>query len=166
MREQRTGEVFRLLDHNIGYADLERLEVAEERVHVARVGHVVAVVGHRGTEERREPQGVDAQQLAVFASLPPLVVVALMSFNVIAASLGLALGLAAALLVGRRIGNRRPASVIRFGFVLVAVGIGSIIPLVPRVDSGWWLVIPLVVAGTGLGRLGSQLNNYTRAPIE
>ncbi len=73
---------------------------------------------------------------------------------------------AAALLVGRRAGDRRPASIIRAGFILAAVGIGSIIPLVPRVDSGWWLVIPLMVAGTGLGLLVSQLNNYTLAPIE
>jgi ABC-2 type transport system permease protein len=40
-----------------------------------------------------------AQQLGVFASLPPLVVVALMSLNVITPSLGLAFGLAAALLL-------------------------------------------------------------------
>ncbi|MHB1975001.1 MAG: ABC transporter permease subunit, partial [Acidimicrobiales bacterium] len=40
-----------------------------------------------------------SQQLAVLASLPPVAIVALMNFNVIAASLGLALGLAAALLV-------------------------------------------------------------------
>jgi len=40
-----------------------------------------------------------AQQLAVFASLPPLAVVALLSFNVIPATAGLALGLAACLLV-------------------------------------------------------------------
>jgi ABC-2 type transport system permease protein len=39
-----------------------------------------------------------AQQLGVLASLPPLVVVALLSLNVIPPSLGLALGLAAALL--------------------------------------------------------------------
>lgn len=39
-----------------------------------------------------------AQQLAVLASLPPVAIVALMNFNVIAASLGLALGLAGALL--------------------------------------------------------------------
>jgi ABC-2 type transport system permease protein len=39
-----------------------------------------------------------AQQLSVFASLPPLVIVALMSMNVIAPSTGLAVGLAAALL--------------------------------------------------------------------
>ena len=40
-----------------------------------------------------------AQQLAVLASLPPVAIVALMNFNVIAASLGLALGLAGALLL-------------------------------------------------------------------
>jgi hypothetical protein len=36
---------------------------------------------------------------------------------------------------------------------------------VPRVDSGWYLVIPLVIAGSGLGLLVSQLNNFTLAPI-
>jgi ABC-type Na+ efflux pump permease subunit len=40
-----------------------------------------------------------AQQLSIFASLPPVAIVALMNFNVITPSLGLALGLAAALLV-------------------------------------------------------------------
>ena len=40
-----------------------------------------------------------AQQLTIFASLPPLAIVALLSFNVITPSLGLALGLAAGLLV-------------------------------------------------------------------
>jgi hypothetical protein len=39
-------------------------------------------------------------------------------------------------------------------------------PVVPRADSGWWLVIPLVIAGCGLGLLVSQLNNYTLAPID
>lgn len=40
-----------------------------------------------------------AQQLSVFASLPPLVVAALLSLNVISPTLGLALGLAAGLLL-------------------------------------------------------------------
>ena len=40
-----------------------------------------------------------AQQLSILASLPPLAIVALMSFNVITPTLGLALGIAAALLV-------------------------------------------------------------------
>jgi hypothetical protein len=45
------------------------------------------------------------------------------------------------------------------------VGTIAIIPIVPRADSGWWLVVPLAVAGCGLGILVSQLNNYTLAPI-
>jgi hypothetical protein len=40
-----------------------------------------------------------------------------------------------------------------------------LLPIVPRAHSGWWLVIPLIVAGAGLGLLVSQLNNYTLAPI-
>ena len=50
--------------------------------------------------------------------------------------------------------------------MLASVGIAIIIPLVPRVDSGWYLVIPLAITGCGLGLLVSQLNNYTLAPIE
>ena len=72
----------------------------------------------------------------------------------------------AALLAGRRAGDRRPASIIRVGFLTTLVGMGVIIPLVPRIDSGWWLVLPLAVAGTGLGLLVSQLNNYTLAPVD
>ena len=41
-----------------------------------------------------------------------------------------------------------------------------IVPVVPEADSGWPLVIPLIIAGAGLGLLVSQLNNYTLAPIE
>lgn len=51
-----------------------------------------------------------AQQLSVFASLPPLVIVALMSLNVITPTLGLALGLAAALLVVDGLGWRAVAT--------------------------------------------------------
>ena len=36
----------------------------------------------------------------------------------------------------------------------------------PEADSGWYLLIPLVIAGAGLGLLVSQLNNYTLAPID
>ena len=71
-----------------------------------------------------------------------------------------------ALLAGRKAGDRRPAAIIRAGFLLALVGMGLIIPLVPRVDSGWYLVIPLMIAGAGLGLLVSQLNNYTLAPVE
>jgi EmrB/QacA subfamily drug resistance transporter len=72
---------------------------------------------------------------------------------------------AAALVAGRRAGRRRPAAVIRAGFLLATLGIAAILPLVPRVDSGWWLVVPLAVTGSGLGLLVSQLNNYTLAPV-
>ena len=69
-----------------------------------------------------------------------------------------------ALLAGKR-ARGRPSTVILWGFILLVVGVGAIIPIVPRADSGWWLVIPLVVAGAGLGLLVSQLNNYTLSPI-
>jgi EmrB/QacA subfamily drug resistance transporter len=72
-----------------------------------------------------------------------------------------------ALLAGRRAGKgkRRPSSVIRLGFALLTVGLLSLIPIVPRADSGWYLLVSLVIAGSGLGLLVSQLNNYTLAPI-
>ncbi len=52
-----------------------------------------------------------AQQLAVLASLPPVGVVALMSFNVIVPTLGLALGLAGALLIADALGWRAVAAI-------------------------------------------------------
>ncbi len=73
---------------------------------------------------------------------------------------------AAALVAGKRAGRRRPSQIILVGFALVVVGVGVLIPLVPRAESGWWFSLPLVVAGCGLGLLVSQLNNYTLAPIE
>ncbi len=70
-----------------------------------------------------------------------------------------------AMLAGRKLTNRRPANIVLTGFALVTVGLGAIIPLVPRVDSGWYLVVPLLIAGSGLGLLVSQLNNFTLSPI-
>jgi EmrB/QacA subfamily drug resistance transporter len=70
-----------------------------------------------------------------------------------------------AILAGKRAGRRRPSSVIRLGFLLLATGTVVLLPIVPRADSGWWLLVPLVIAGSGLGLLVSQLNNYTLAPI-
>jgi EmrB/QacA subfamily drug resistance transporter len=72
---------------------------------------------------------------------------------------------AIAMLAGRRAGRRRPSTIVRIGFLLLTVGIGVLIPIVPRADSGWYLLVPLVIAGSGLGLLVSQLNNYTLAPI-
>jgi ABC-2 type transport system permease protein len=51
-----------------------------------------------------------AQQLSVFANLPPVAIVALMGFNVITPSTGLALGLAAALLAVDALGWRAVAA--------------------------------------------------------
>jgi MFS family permease len=73
---------------------------------------------------------------------------------------------AVALLAGKKAGNRSPSTIIRAGFALLIIGIGVLIPVVPRADSGWSMVIPLMIAGAGLGLLVSQLNNYTLAPIE
>ncbi|MFP3466739.1 MFS transporter [Leifsonia sp. SIMBA_070] len=71
---------------------------------------------------------------------------------------------AVALLAGRRL-KRRPANLILWGFSLTVVGIAAIIPLVPIATSGWYLTLPLIVAGSGLGLLVSQLNNYTLSPV-
>src|SRR3954466_8160888 len=73
---------------------------------------------------------------------------------------------AVAILAGRRSGRRRPATTIRAGFGLSALGVALIIPLVPHAHSGWYLLIPLVIAGAGLGLLVSQLNNFALAPID
>jgi hypothetical protein len=54
---------------------------------------------------------------------------------------------------------------IRAGFAIIAVAMIGLIPLIPRVDSGWSLAIPLALAGLGLGLLVSQINNYTLAPV-
>jgi EmrB/QacA subfamily drug resistance transporter len=72
---------------------------------------------------------------------------------------------AVALLAGRRGGRRRPASLIRAGFGLFTLGMIIVEPIVPRATSGWYLAVPLMIAGSGLGLLVSQLNNYTLAPI-
>jgi Na+/melibiose symporter-like transporter len=70
-----------------------------------------------------------------------------------------------ALLAGKRAGKRRPASIIRVGFALLALGLIVLLPIIPRATSGWYLVVPLVIAGAGLGLLVSQLNDYTLAPV-
>jgi EmrB/QacA subfamily drug resistance transporter len=100
----------------------------------------------------------------------PLFLQMTLEYNAMEAGLSLApLSLtmfAAAILAGRRAGTRRPAAIIRAGFVLAAIGIAIVILMVPVITSGWYLVIPLVITGAGLGLLVSQLNNYTLAPID
>ena len=69
------------------------------------------------------------------------------------------------MLAAKKAGDRRPSSIIRMGFALLTIGMVALIPIVPRADSGWYFVVPLIVAGSGFGLLVSQLNNYTLAPI-
>src|SRR3954453_10358668 len=71
---------------------------------------------------------------------------------------------AIAMLAGRR-GKGRPSSLILAGFAALVGGLVLLVLVVPRADSGWWLAIPLVIAGCGLGLLVSQLNNYTLSPV-
>ena len=71
-----------------------------------------------------------------------------------------------AVIAGKKAGHRSPSKIIRAGFLLLAVGVAVLIPIVPRADSGWAMVVPLLIAGAGLGLLVSQLNNYTLSPIE
>ncbi len=40
-----------------------------------------------------------------------------------------------------------------------------LIAVVPHANSGWYLLVPLLLAGAGLGLMVSQLNNYTLSPI-
>ena len=70
-----------------------------------------------------------------------------------------------ALLAGKRGGKFRASKIIAAGFALLTVGMGLTIAVVPRTDSGSSLAIPLIIAGSGLGLLVSQLNNFTLAPI-
>jgi hypothetical protein len=72
---------------------------------------------------------------------------------------------ATAIVAGKRAGHRRPATIIRAGSGLLTVGMLLLVPIVPRAHSGWALVVPLIIAGCGLGLLVSQLNNYTLSPI-
>ncbi|MGW0021516.1 MFS transporter [Rhodococcus sp. NPDC003382] len=99
----------------------------------------------------------------------PIYLQMVLEYNAMQAGLSLApLSLSmfvVALLAGKKAGARRPSTVIRWGFLLVTIGIVVLIPIVPRADFGWGLLLPLVVAGSGLGLLVSQLNNYTLAPI-
>ncbi len=99
----------------------------------------------------------------------PLFLQMTLEYNAMEAGLSLApLSLSmfgVALLAGRKGGKYRPANIVLLGFALATIGMATIIPLVPRVDTGWYLVVPLILAGSGLGLLVSQLNNFTLAPI-
>lgn len=71
-----------------------------------------------------------------------------------------------AMYAGRRLGHIRPSRVINVGFILTILGILLLLPVIPHAKSGLLLAIPLLITGSGLGLLVSQLNNYTLAPID
>ncbi|HKD93145.1 MAG TPA: MFS transporter [Gaiellaceae bacterium] len=100
----------------------------------------------------------------------PMFLQMVLEYNALEAGLSLApLSLSmffVALLAGRRAGHMSPSKIIRAGFLLLAVGVGILIPIISWNDSGWAMIVPLLIAGSGLGLLVSQLNNYTLSPIE
>jgi len=111
------------------------------------------------------------QQIALGGTMIalPIYLQMVLEYNAMQAGLSLApLSLsmfAVALLAGNKAGDRRPSGIIRWGFVLLTIGILVLIPIVPRAEFGWGLLVPMLIAGCGLGLLVSQLNNYTLAPI-
>jgi EmrB/QacA subfamily drug resistance transporter len=111
------------------------------------------------------------QQIALGGTMIalPIFLQMVLEYNAMEAGLSLApLSLSmfgTALLAGKKAGDRRPSGIIRLGFALVTTGLVVLIPIVPRAESGWYLVVPLLIAGCGLGLLVSQLNNYTLSPI-
>jgi EmrB/QacA subfamily drug resistance transporter len=110
------------------------------------------------------------QQIALGGTMIvlPLYLQMVLEYNALMAGLSIApLSLsmfAVALLAGRR-AKGRPADLILWGFVLTVVGLVIIVPIVPIADSGWYLTVPLIISGSGLGLLVSQLNNFTLSPI-
>jgi MFS family permease len=120
---------------------------------------------------RRGISGQLCQQIALGGMMItlPIYLQLVLKYNAMQAGLSLApLSLsmfAVALLAGKRTGDHRPSAIIRLGFGMLTAGLILLIPIVPRVDTGWWLVVPLLISGSGLGLLVSQLNNYTLSPI-
>ncbi len=110
------------------------------------------------------------QQVALGGTMIVLPIYLQMVFEYNALQAGLSIAplslsmFAVALLAGRGL-KRRPASIILWGFVLVVAGLAILVPIVPIADSGWYLLVPLIISGCGLGLLVSQLNNYTLSPI-
>jgi MFS family permease len=128
------------------------------------------VHGNFEGEARKKVYALVGAAAAIAAAVgPPIFLQMVLEYDAMRAGLSLApLSLtmfAVALLAGRKAGGRRPSRIIRVGFATVSLGLVALLPVVPRADSGWDLLIPLAVVGSGLGLLVSQLNNYTLAPI-
>jgi MFS family permease len=111
------------------------------------------------------------QQIALGGAMIvlPIYLQMVLEYNAMMAGLALAplslsmFGVAVA--AGKKAKKVRTSRMVNSGFLLVTAGLVLLIPVVPRATSGWSLVLPLVVAGSGLGLLVSQLNDYTLAPV-
>ncbi len=99
----------------------------------------------------------------------PIYLQMVLEYNALQAGLSLAplsLSMFGVALLAQKAGaKRRPSHIIQLGFILLTAGVLCLIPVIPRAVNGWYLVFPLLIAGSGLGLLVSQLNNYTLAPI-
>ncbi|WP_242089335.1 MFS transporter [Curtobacterium sp. DN_7.5] len=88
-----------------------------------------------------------------------------------ATSVPFAIGSGIASTVGGRIVSRFGRQLIVVGTVLVLIGLGGVIWVVAnhyRSDLGWWLVVPLLVAGVGSGLTISpnQTLTLSEVPVE
>ena len=132
---------------------------------LARLGVVVAAAQARGegrccwtrTCSARSCSGSASpgrllQQIALGGTMIalPIYLQMVLEYNAMQAGLSLApLSLSMfgmALLAGKNAGRRRPATVIRIGFVLLTIGLAALVPLVPRADVG------MVAGGPAAGR--------------
>ena len=97
---------------------------------------------------RRGVTGQLLQQITLGGTMIalPIFLQMVLEYNAMQAGLSIApLSLsmfAVALHRGPAVADRRPAAIIRARLPAVAVGMASILPLVPRVDSGLWLLGP------------------------
>ncbi|AQA24869.1 major Facilitator Superfamily protein [Rhodococcus sp. MTM3W5.2] len=88
------------------------------------------------------------QQIALGGTMIalPIYLQMVLEYNAMQAGLSLApLSLsmfAVAVLAGKKAGDRRPSGIILCGFVLLTIGIAALIPIVPRAEFGWALVVP------------------------
>ncbi|MFC7494005.1 MULTISPECIES: MFS transporter [unclassified Nocardioides] len=111
------------------------------------------------------------QQIALGGAMItlPIYLQMVLEYNALEAGLSLApLSLsmfALSIYAGRKLHGVRAGVLIRWGFLLLLGGLVVVGLVVPRADSGWALAPALVVVGSGLGILVSQLNNFTLAPI-
>ena len=98
----------------------------------------------------------------------PIYLQMVLEYNALQAGLSIAplsLSMFVVALLAGRTAKGRPANLILLGFVLSVVGIVILLPIVPIATNGWYLTVPLIISGAGLGLLVSQLNNYTLSPI-